>query len=146
MAISLTYLALNYRAVPRHHEDAPALMLLQALLSGQSGLLFNDMRDEQGLGYTVTALYRAMPEAGSLLFYIGTTPEKVDLAREGFARIIASLRDREVSPEQLQAAVNRAAIIANARALTTARARWRRTPCSATAATSRNSCWTGPRS
>ena len=104
---SQAYLALNYRAVPRHHEDAPALMLLQALLSGQSGLLFNDMRDEQGLGYTVTALYRAMPEAGSLLFYIGTTPEKVDLAREGFARIIASLRDREVSPEQLQAAVNR---------------------------------------
>ena len=104
---SQAYLVLNYRAVPRHHDDAPALMLLQAILSGQSGLLFNDMRDEQGLGYTVTAHYRTMPEAGSLLFYIGTTPEKVERAREGFARIIASLRDRELSPERLQAAINR---------------------------------------
>lgn len=101
------YLVLNYKAVPRDHEDAPALMLLQSVLSGQSGLLFNDLRDEQGLGYTVTALYRSMPEAGSMLFYIGTTPEKVEQARQGFARVIASLRDKEVSEEQLQAALNR---------------------------------------
>lgn len=101
------YLALNYKAVPRDHEDAPALMLLQSLLSGQSGLLFNDLRDEQGLGYTVTALYRSMPETGSMLFYIGTTPEKVEQAREGFARVIESLKDEEVSPEQLKAALNR---------------------------------------
>ena len=101
------YLVLNYKAVPRDHADAPALMLLQSVLSGQSGLLFNDLRDEQGLGYTVTALYRSMPETGSMLFYIGTTPEKVEQARAGFARVIASLRDKEVSPEQLQAALNR---------------------------------------
>ena len=32
---------------------------------------------------------------------------KVEQARAGFARVIASLRDKEVSPEQLQAALNR---------------------------------------
>ncbi|WP_302548806.1 pitrilysin family protein, partial [uncultured Desulfovibrio sp.] len=96
-----------FRAVPPDHPDAPALLLLQAVLSGQSGLLFSQMRDVEGLGYTVTAFYRAMPLAGMMAFYIGTTPDKVEQARQGFARIIAQVQAKALPEELLRAAVNR---------------------------------------
>ena len=96
-----------FKAVPYTHPDAPALMLLQSVLSGQSGLLFSTMRDEQGLGYTVTAFYRAMPQAGMMAFYIGTTPDKVDQSREGFAKIIADIKAKPLPAELLETGANR---------------------------------------
>lgn len=96
-----------FRTVPISDPDAPALMLLQAALSGQSGPLFTQLRDEQGLGYTVTAFNRSMPQAGFMAFYIGTTPEKLEQAREGFTRIIHSLKDAPLPEETLKASSNR---------------------------------------
>ena len=96
-----------FKAVPPTNPDAPALMLLQSVLSGQSGLLFSKMRDEQGLGYTVTAFYRAMPEAGMMAFYIGTTPDKVAQAKQGFAQIIDDIKAKPLSRELLEAGANR---------------------------------------
>ena len=86
------HLLLAFHAVPLDHPDAPALMLLESVLSGQSGLLFNKLRDEQGLGYTVTAFYRSLPEAGFMAFYIGTTPRNLDVARQGFSGIIKDIK------------------------------------------------------
>jgi len=96
-----------FKAVPPTSPDAPALMLLQSVLSGQSGLLFSQMRDDQGLGYTVTAFYRAMPQAGMMAFYIGTTPEKVEQARQGFAKIIADIKATPLPKTLLEAGANR---------------------------------------
>lgn len=96
-----------YRAVPPAHADAPAMLLLQAVLSGQSGPLFARLRDEQGLGYSVNALYRAFPEAGFLALYIGTTPDKVEAAQQGFAGVIADIAAKPLPPALLEAAINR---------------------------------------
>jgi zinc protease len=96
-----------FKAVPLQHRDAPALMLLQAVLSGQSGLLFSALRDEQALGYSVTAFYRAMPEAGFLALYIGTTPDKVGQAGQGFADTVENLRTNPLPEAVLKAAGNR---------------------------------------
>ena len=52
------------------------------------------LRDVEGLGYTVTAVNRYRPECGFMLFYIGTTPDRVDKAREGFERIIRDVCDK----------------------------------------------------
>ncbi|MBQ9407556.1 MAG: insulinase family protein [Desulfovibrio sp.] len=95
-----------FQAVPFTHPDAPAFSLLQAVLAGQSGLLFTRLRDEQGLGYVVTAMYHGMAEAGRMVFYIGTTPDKVEQARKGFAEIIAELASKPLPKEMLQAGAN----------------------------------------
>ena len=95
-----------FPTVPLTHPDAPALLLLEAVLSGQSGLLFTKLRDEQGLGYTVTAFNRNMPEAAFMAFYIGTTPDKLDQARKGFAEVIAGIREQPLPAEVLRAGAN----------------------------------------
>lgn len=101
------HLLLAFHAVPLDHPDAPALMLLESVLSGQSGLLFNNLRDEQGLGYTVTAFYRSLPEAGFMAFYIGTTPRNLDVARQGFSGIIKDIKTDLLPAELLAKGLNR---------------------------------------
>lgn len=101
------YLLQVFPTVPQDHPDAPALMLLDAILSGQSGLLFSKMRDEQGLGYTVTSFYQSLPEAGLMAFYIGTTPDKVEQARKGFAGIIEEVRQKPLPAALLEKGFNR---------------------------------------
>lgn len=101
------HLLLAFHAVPLDHPDAPALMLLESVLSGQSGLLFNKLRDEQGLGYTVTAFYRSLPEVGFMAFYIGTTPRTLDVARQGFSGIIKDIKTDLLPAELLAKGLNR---------------------------------------
>ncbi|WP_303878050.1 M16 family metallopeptidase [Desulfovibrio piger] len=101
------HLLLAFHAVPLDHPDAPALMLLESVLSGQSGLLFNKLRDEQGLGYTVTAFYRSLPEAGFMAFYIGTTPRNLDVARQGFSGIIKDIKTDLLPADLLVKGLNR---------------------------------------
>lgn len=101
------HLLLAFHAVPLDHPDAPALMLLESVLSGQSGLLFNKLRDEQGLGYTVTAFYRSLPKAGFMAFYIGTTSRNLDVARQGFSGIIKDIKTDLLPADLLAKGLNR---------------------------------------
>lgn len=86
--------------------DEPGLELLQNILSGQSGLLFRDLRDRQGLGYTVAAFPWKAEKTGALIFYIGTEPDKMQQAEEGFQKVIADLRERLLPQEELDRGKN----------------------------------------
>ncbi len=95
-----------YPTVAQTHADAPALMLLQAVLSGQSGLLFAQMRDKDSIGYTVAAQNVFFPETGLTLFYTGTSPDRIEAARQGFARILDDLKKKDLPPALLEAGCN----------------------------------------
>ncbi len=86
------HLFLIFPAARSGSDDEAGLDLLQSILAGQSGLLFRDLRDTHGLGYTVTAFQAKQPEAGALIFYIGTEKDKLDQARQGFLRVIEELK------------------------------------------------------
>jgi zinc protease len=88
------------------HPDTAGLYLLRDILSGQSGLLFRELRDEQGLGYTVTAFDWQAPQTGFFALYIGTTPEQEDEALEGFAQIIDRLQGEPLPAEEIERAKN----------------------------------------
>ena len=88
------------------HPDEAGLDVLQNVLSGQSGLLFSDLRDKQGLGYTVAAVPWKAEKAGMLAFYIGTAPEKLEQAREGFVRVIDNLHNTLLPEGELERAKN----------------------------------------
>ncbi len=100
------HLVLAFPTVSIDHPDATGLELLQNALSGQSGLLFAELRDKQGLGYTVTAQNSISPKAGYLFFYIGTEPEKVPAAMKGFEDVIAMVKNKPLPEETIQGAKN----------------------------------------
>lgn len=96
------HLFLVFPAVGYGDADEAALDLLQNCLAGQSGLLFRDLRDKQGLGYTVTAFLWKAEKTGAIIFYIGTEPEKMKLAEQGFRKVIDDLRNNPLPENELE--------------------------------------------
>jgi zinc protease len=101
------HLLLIFKAVPSGHPDNPGMELLENILSGQSGPLFTELRDRRALAYTVAAFNRPMPEAGYMAFYIGTAPQKLQQAREGFEQVLQKLHDELLPAEETERGVNR---------------------------------------
>jgi len=87
-------------------EASARLELLKAVLSGQSGLLFRDLRDKQGLAYTVTAFNWQSVHTGFTALYIGTDPDKIDTSLDGFNRVLADLSAKTLPAEELDRARN----------------------------------------
>lgn len=100
------HLFLVFPTVGMGHEDEPGLDLLQNILAGQSGLLFRELRDQQGLGYTVTAFPWKTRDTGALIFYIGTDPDKLEQAGEGFRQVISSLQAENLPDAELERGKN----------------------------------------
>ena len=100
------HLMLVFPTAPLGSEDEAGLTLLQTVLDGQSGLLFRDLRDRQGLGYTVSAFNWKAQKAGAMIFYIGTQPETLDQAKEGFVRILNSLHSDLLPVAELERGKN----------------------------------------
>ena len=100
------HLLLLFKVPPLGHPDTAGLRLLRTILAGQGGLLFRELRDEQGLGYTVTAFLWQRPEAGFLAFYIGTSPDKTEQALEGFRDAVEALRDTELGEGDVERGKN----------------------------------------
>ena len=97
---------LIFKTAPDTSPDTPALDLLETSLGGMGGPLFRDLRDKQGLGYTVTAFNRQTSENGYMVFYIGTEPGKMAQAEEGFKRIINDLHQNLLSEEDVNRGKN----------------------------------------
>jgi len=102
-----SHLFVIFKAPGRENlEESAKLSVLRAGLSGLSGLLFRDMRDKQGLGYTVTAFLWQLKETGFLAFYIGSDPDKLPEALEGFRKAAADLVNKPLPEAELARAKN----------------------------------------
>ena len=102
-----SHLFVIFKTPGRENLEASArLSVLRAALAGQSGLLFRDLRDKQGLGYTVTAFLSQGMRAGFLAFYIGTDPDKKQQSYEGFKKAAAALAASPLPVEELTRAKN----------------------------------------
>jgi len=89
----------------KKHEHTAGLEVLNKVLAGQGGLLFRELRDRQGLAYSVTSLLWQTPETGFLALYIGTFEDRTQEALAGFEEIIATLK--QTAPDKSE--VSRAA-------------------------------------
>lgn len=88
------------------HDDSVGLDVLRQALAGQGGMLFRELRDKQGLGYTVTALVWQAPETGFIAFYIGTYPEKTQQALEGFKIAVHDLQNGALEADEVDRSKN----------------------------------------
>ena len=73
------HLVLGMRSVSRHdHDRWPLAVLNQVLGGGLSSRLFQKVREERGLAYSIWSERAAYADAGSLAVTAGTAPEHVD--------------------------------------------------------------------
>ena len=78
------------------------LKMITAYLSGQSSELFVEVRDKQGLCYSVSPLHHTALEAGYWGIYIGAGKDKVDKAIKAILDIINKLKKKGLSKKEFQ--------------------------------------------
>jgi len=90
----------------RSSPDYYAVRLLNWILGGGSfgSRLMSDIRDRQGLVYGVFSDIDAGLGAGPFLVSFGANPANVDTAVTSMHKLIADLRDKGVTPEELERA------------------------------------------
>ena len=97
----------GHLGVERANPDYYALQVLDVILGGGAGLtarIPHKLRDEQGLAYTTFASITntAGIDPGKFIVYIGTSPENVDRAIEGFVEEVDRIRTEPCTVEELE--------------------------------------------
>jgi len=84
--------------------DRPALELIEEASSDLGSRFFVRIREKLGLAYFVGASNSAGLDPGAFVFYLGTDPRKVDLAKQEFDDEIDKLANDGLTSEELQRA------------------------------------------
>lgn len=87
-------------------KDCAKFCTLSTILgaSGLSSRLFSELRDKQGLAYTVRSSYKTFKEAASFTLYIGTEPSNIQKCLKGFRSEIERLITEPPTKEELRGA------------------------------------------
>lgn len=96
---------MGYLAPPLSHPDYPAVKVLSTLMGGgMSGRLYTELRNKQGLAYSLGAVYPSRVDTSFFVMHMGTAPENLDRAEEGIRRETARVRQERVTEDELQRA------------------------------------------
>ncbi len=93
-----------------YSNEYPVIILLNTILgsSGLSSRLFLELREKQGLAYTVRSVYEPCALGGHFFVYIGTEPKNIKTSISGFDKEITKIMTEYVSDEELENAKNNA--------------------------------------
>lgn len=85
-------LVLGYPGLPSTHEDYYALQVFSTILGGgMSSRLFQEIREERGLAYSVSSFASAYQDVGVFGIYAGTTQEKLPSMLDGLKQVLATI-------------------------------------------------------
>ena len=99
------HLLLGMRSIPTLDPDRDALTVVnQALGGGMASRLFQEVREERGLAYSVYSYRASFDDAGFLAVYAGTAPERLQETLEVIETELARLVRDGLPPAELDAA------------------------------------------
>jgi len=99
-----THVILGYLGPTVNSPGRDSLDVLNAILTGQGGRLFVELRDKKSLAYSVFSFVAPGLDPGYVAFGIGVSPEREDEAVDGFLEQIRLARDEPASVEELERA------------------------------------------
>lgn len=92
---------LGFQGVDLRDPARPAMDVLSAVLSGQGGRLFMELRDRQSLAYSVYSQLMVGVDPGSFTLNIATSPEKITQAVQGLLHEVRRLREEPITQDEL---------------------------------------------
>ncbi len=99
------HLLLGLPAFPENHAARYRLFVLNALLGGtMSSRLFQKVREERGLAYTVYSAVNSFLDSGQLVIYAATSPRRGREALQVILRELRDLRDHGPTAAELRVA------------------------------------------
>ena len=100
--------AIGFPGVSIFEDEKYTLDVISVLLSGRDGILFDIIRDDEGLAYTSGAANVPQPMGGYFITYAATTAEKLERARDLIFRAINKVASGDFTDEDLEASRKRA--------------------------------------
>lgn len=99
------HLCLGAEALPQNHPLRFGSYVLNVLLGGSmSSRLFQTIREERGLAYSIYSYLNTHSDTGALVVYAGTSPDDAAEVARIILRELARLRSEELTPAELRAA------------------------------------------
>jgi zinc protease len=95
------HLVLAMPGLPFTHAAGPMLDVLLAVLGGQAGRLFLALREAEGLVYHVSASSNEGVDAGDVVFYAASGPDRMPRARQVLEAELQRMCDELVGDEEL---------------------------------------------
>jgi predicted Zn-dependent peptidase len=104
-SLEQVHLYLGVPAVPMPHESRYACYILNTVLgAGMSSRLFQNIREKQGLAYTVYSDLAMYHDAGWMLIYAGTSLRAADKVVRSIVHELNQVVDRRITQEELRRA------------------------------------------
>jgi predicted Zn-dependent peptidase len=98
-----THLCVGVPGLPYGHRDRYALAALTTVLGGNtSSRLFQKVREERGLAYSVYAYGRGFQETGALVAYAGTGPASALVTRDIILEQLHDLATNSIGDDELE--------------------------------------------
>lgn len=99
------HLCLGTRSLPQNHPSRFESYLLNAILGGSmSSRLFQKVREEQGLAYSIYSYLNCHSDAGALILYAGTSPEESSQVAAIMLKELKRFKEEPVTVDELQSA------------------------------------------
>lgn len=101
-----THLIYGFKALSLQDKDRYTLQVIEAVLAGQGGRLFLELRDKASLAYSVSPMRMEGLGTGYFATYIGCSPEKTETALQMMKDELEKLMQQKIPNEELQRAQN----------------------------------------
>ena len=98
------HLIIGFLGTTLKNPDRYHLEVVAALLAGQGGILFKELRDRLGLAYHVTAVSQDGLDPGYVVIYLACDIANIKRAEDKIAEILRDLRTTPIDPRQLERA------------------------------------------
>ena len=99
--IEQLHIAIGYPAISRRDEYSEAMQVLNAVLGGSmSSRLFQEVREKNGLAYSVYSYLSAYEECGSLVIYAGVNPTNGQKAYDAIGKVVSDVQKNGISEEE----------------------------------------------
>ncbi len=104
-SLEQVHVYLGVPSVPMPHRERFACYILNAILGGgMSSRLFQNIREKQGLAYTVYSELSMYHDAGCMLIYAGTSPKSAGRVIDSVVDELQQMVDQPVTAEELRRA------------------------------------------
>lgn len=105
--IEQMHICLGTRGVHQKSEDLYSLMVFNNLLGGGiSSKLFQSVREDMGLAYSIYSYLTVYSDAGLFVIYAGTAPKNTEKIINEMHRQIQSLNKKEISLAEMERSKN----------------------------------------
>ena len=104
-SLEQVHLYLGVPSIAMPHRQRFACYILNAILGGgMSSRLFQNIREKQGLAYTVYSELTMYHDAGCMMVYAGTSPKSAGKVIDSIVHEMREITDHLVTPEELRRA------------------------------------------